>query len=55
MENLLLTLLLITLLLPVIAENIKRNAENKKLQQNNIPLHFRTYMPEFQKKGEEST
>ena len=24
--------------------------ENKKLQRNNIPLHFRTYMPEFQKK-----
>jgi len=32
-----------------------KERENKKLQQNNIPLHFRTYMPEFQKKGEEST
>jgi len=36
-------------------ENISiKERENKKLQQNNIPLHFRTYMPEFQKKGEES-
>lgn len=25
-----------------------KERENKKLQQNNIPLHFRTYMPEFQ-------
>lgn len=31
-----------------------KERENKKLQQNNIPLHFRTYMPEFQK-GEEGT
>lgn len=30
-----------------------KERENKKLQQNNIPLHFRTYMPEFQKGGEE--
>ena len=30
-----------------------KERENKKLQQNNIPLHFRTYMPEFQKEGEE--
>lgn len=29
-----------------------KERENKKLQQNNIPLHFRTYMPEFQKKGD---
>jgi len=29
-----------------------KERENKKLQQNNIPLHFRTYMPEFQQKGE---
>ncbi|MBO5353909.1 MAG: TIGR03915 family putative DNA repair protein [Lachnospiraceae bacterium] len=29
-----------------------KERENKKLQRNNIPLHFRTYMPEF-KKGEE--
>ncbi len=29
-----------------------KERENIKLQQNNIPLHFRTYMPEFQKKGE---
>lgn len=36
-------------------ENISiKERENRKLQQNNIPLHFRTYMPEFQKKGEES-
>ena len=25
-----------------------KERENKKLQRNNIPLHFRTYMPEFQ-------
>ena len=30
-----------------------KERENKKLQRNNIPLHFRTYMPEFQNKGEE--
>ena len=29
-----------------------KERENLKLQRNNIPLHFRTYMPEFQKKGE---
>lgn len=29
-----------------------KERENKKLQQSNIPLHFRTYMPEFQKKGQ---
>lgn len=29
-----------------------KERENLKLQQNNIPLHFRTYMPEFQKKGD---
>jgi len=29
-----------------------KERENKKLQQNNIPLHFRTYMPEFYKKEE---
>lgn len=29
-----------------------KERENKKLQQNNIPLHFRTYMPEFQRKGD---
>ncbi len=29
-----------------------KERENKKLQQNNIPLHFRTYMPEFSGKGE---
>lgn len=29
-----------------------KERENKELQRNNIPLHFRTYMPEFQK-GEE--
>ena len=28
-----------------------KERENKKLQQNNIPLHFRTYMPEFQHNG----
>ena len=27
-----------------------KERENRRLQQNNIPLHFRTYMPEFQKK-----
>lgn len=27
-----------------------KERENKKLQKNNIPLHFRTYMPEFQTK-----
>lgn len=32
-----------------------KDRENKKLQQNNIPLHFRTYMPEFYKKGEEQS
>ena len=30
-----------------------KERENLKLQRNNIPLHFRTYMPEFKKKGEE--
>jgi len=30
-----------------------KERENKKLQQSNLPLHFRTYMPEFQKEGEE--
>lgn len=29
-----------------------KERENKKLQQNNIPLHFRTYMPEFQTEGD---
>lgn len=29
-----------------------KERENLKLQQNNIPLHFRTYMPEFQTKGD---
>lgn len=29
-----------------------KERENKKLQQNNIPLHFRTYMPEFYRKGQ---
>ena len=29
-----------------------KERENEKLQQNNIPLHFRTYMPEFQRKEE---
>ena len=32
-----------------------KERENKKLQQNNIPLHFRTYMPEFQTEGEGKT
>ena len=32
-----------------------KDREKKKLQQNNIPLHFRTYMPEFYKKGEEQS
>ncbi len=32
-----------------------KERENIKLQQNNIPLHFRTYMPEFQKKEGEGT
>lgn len=32
-----------------------KERENLKLQQNNIPLHFRTYMPEFKKKGENGT
>jgi len=31
-----------------------KERENKKLQRNNIPLHYRTYMPEFQKEGGES-
>ncbi len=30
-----------------------KERENLKLQRNNLPLHFRTYMPEFQKRGEE--
>lgn len=30
-----------------------KERENLKLQQNNLPLHFRTYMPEFQK-GDQS-
>lgn len=29
-----------------------KERENKKLQQNNLPLHFRTYMPEFNEKEE---
>ena len=29
-----------------------KERENRKLQQNNLPLHFRTYMPEFNEKGE---
>lgn len=29
-----------------------KERENKKLQQNNLPLHFRTYMPEFYKRGD---
>lgn len=29
-----------------------KERENRKLQQNNIPLHFRTYMPEFKEKGD---
>lgn len=29
-----------------------KERENRKLQQNNIPLHFRTYMPEFKQKGD---
>ena len=29
-----------------------KERENKKLQRNNIPLHFRTFMPEFQKEEE---
>jgi len=29
-----------------------KERENKKLQRNNIPLHFRTFMPEFSEKGE---
>jgi len=29
-----------------------KERENRKLQQSNIPLHFRTYMPEFQQKGD---
>jgi len=29
-----------------------KERENKKLQRSNIPLHFRTYMPEFNEKGE---
>lgn len=29
-----------------------KERENKKLQRNNLPLHFRTYMPEFYKKGD---
>ncbi len=28
-----------------------KERENKKLQQNNIPLHFRTYMPEFNRQS----
>lgn len=31
-----------------------KERENKKLQRNNLPLHFRTYMPEFYKKGDEN-
>ena len=35
----------------VFVESISiKERENIKLQKNNIPLHFRTYMPEFQKK-----
>ena len=31
-----------------------KERENRRLQRNNIPLHFRTYMPEFQnKEGEQ--
>lgn len=30
-----------------------KERENLKLQRNNIPLHFRAYMPEFYKRGEE--
>lgn len=30
-----------------------KERENRKLQRNNIPLHFRTYMPEFYRKEEE--
>jgi len=34
-------------------ENISiKERENRKLQRNNLPLHFRTYMPEFQDRGE---
>ena len=29
-----------------------KERENRKLQRNNIPLHFRTYMPEFSEEGE---
>ncbi len=33
-------------------ENISiKERENKALQRNNIPLHFRRFMPEFQKEG----
>lgn len=28
-----------------------KEQENKKLQRNNIPLHFRTFMPEFQEEN----
>ncbi len=31
-----------------------KERENKKLQRNNIPLHFRTYMPEFQGEKKEN-
>ena len=38
-------------------ENISiTERENRKLQRNNIPLHFRTYLPEFQiREGEKET
>ena len=32
-----------------------KERENRKLQRNNIPLHFRTYMPEFSEEGEKGT
>ena len=36
----------------VFVESISiKERENRKLQQNNIPLHFRNYMPEFQQKN----
>ena len=31
-----------------------KERENKKLQRNNIPLHYRTYLPEFQSNGEKT-
>jgi hypothetical protein len=31
-----------------------KERENEKLQKNNLPLHFRTYMPEFERSKTDS-